>query len=194
MRGRQQPVRYAGRKAAAFALSLGNTILNPNENQIEREKNHIYSFVQRRDGIRWRELIGGINRVMQDYCSDCKDEKILTVGLKLLEKIRTEEMSEAFAANPRELSRIIESEFLLTVGELVILSSMARKASSSYLNFFRLDYPQIDPPEWNKLITIHRGRNGVEIDELPLDYYLRSPYAPSYEENYRTYSGIKRGK
>jgi len=83
---------------------------------------------------------------------------------------------------------LLECHALISVGELVIKSSLERKASNSILDFHRLDYPEIDPPEWNKLLPIRQQDNKVEVRELPLDYHLRTPYAASYEENYERYA------
>lgn len=180
--------RYAGRKAVEYALIAPEPKFN--EEDIKKQKSYIYSFVKRRDGIRWKELIGGINRVMQDFCGPYKHEETLKIGLKLLHKIKNDEMRYAYAPNPHELSRILECDFLLSVGEVVFHSSLARKASSLRLSFFRMDYPEIDPIEWQKHIIIKLKDGEVKVSELPLDYYLRAPYATTYEENYKSHSGL----
>ena len=64
-------------------------------------------------------------------------------------------------------------------------SSLARKASSLLLDFKRLDYPEVDPPEWNKIVTVRLENGSVKTGELPLKYWLLPPYASSCEENYR---------
>jgi hypothetical protein len=46
----------------------------------------------------------------------------------------------------------------------------------------------VDPPEWNKIVTIRQENNNFKIGELPLKYWLLPPYAPSCEENYRKHS------
>jgi hypothetical protein len=53
------------------------------------------------------------------------------------------------------------------------------------MDFHRLDYPEMDPPEWNKLFPIRQEDGKVQIRELPLDFHIRSPNAPTLEENYR---------
>lgn len=183
--------RYAGRQAANYASKTNKPRIN--EKEVKRQKIQIYRFITNKDGPRWRELVGGINRVMQDYCSVYKHERTLNIGLELLKRIRENELPYAYAPNPHELGRIIECDFLLTVGELVLHASLARRASSSCLGFYRIDYPQVDPLEWRKLLTVHKTESGVRIEALPLDYYLRPPYASSYEENYFRYSKIRRG-
>lgn len=71
-------------------------------------------------------------------------------------------------------------------------ASLARKCSSIRLDFYRLDYPEMDPPNWEKLIPIKLSDNKVESRESPLDYHLQEPYAPDYEENYQIHSRLKK--
>ena len=69
-------------------------------------------------------------------------------------------------------------------------ASLARKASSALLDFKRLDYPKVDPPEWHKIVTIRQENNTVKVDELPIKYWLLPPYSPNCEENYRKHSEL----
>jgi hypothetical protein len=52
----------------------------------------------------------------------------------------------------------------------------------------------MDPKEWNKLLPIRQVNGEAEVRELPLDYFLRAPFAPMYEENYRAHAGEASGK
>jgi succinate dehydrogenase/fumarate reductase flavoprotein subunit len=180
--------RYAGRKAAQYAVNVSHGTIE--QNQIEQQKSRVYAPIFRNDGIRWKELKAGINRVMQDFCGPYKHENTLKIGLKLLQKIKNEEIPYAYASNPHELSRILECISLCTVAEMVIHASMARRSSSKILDFFRIDYPQIDPPEWNKLITIRFSDGELKFGSLPLNYYLSPPYFSSYEENYKAHCSL----
>jgi succinate dehydrogenase/fumarate reductase flavoprotein subunit len=78
----------------------------------------------------------------------------------------------------------------LTVGEIMMHASLARKASSQFLDFKRMDFPQMDPAEWEKFLTIKMEKGDVKAGELPLKYWLLPPYAPTYEENYEKHSGL----
>ena len=69
-------------------------------------------------------------------------------------------------------------------------ASLNRKASSKALGFNRLDYPEIDPPEWKKLITLRLENGDIKVGELPVDYHLQPPNAPTHEENYRQHCGL----
>jgi len=76
------------------------------------------------------------------------------------------------------------------VGEIIMHASLARKASSRFMDLKRIDYPAVDPPEWNKIISIRLENGEVKVGELPSDYWLQPPNAPTYEENYRLHCGL----
>ena len=136
------------------------------------------------------EINAAIARIMQDYCGKYKNENTLKLGLRLLKELRETEGTETYVANPHELGRLIECYSLMTLGEMIMQASMVRKASSVYLDFHRLDYPELDPPEWQKFFPIKLEGNKVISRELPLNFHLKPPYAPTYKENYQLHCGI----
>ena len=181
--------RYAGRKAADYAKAAPEPVAD--SKQIEAEKARVYVPLQQsRDGIGWKEINYAIARIMQDYCGKYKNEITLNLGLRLLKELRETELATAYASNPHELGRLLECSSLITVGELIMNASLARKASSIYLDFYRLDYPQMDPPEWQKLLPIKQADGKIKVRELPFDHHLEPPYAPTYEENYQRHCGL----
>jgi succinate dehydrogenase/fumarate reductase flavoprotein subunit len=180
--------RYAARKAAAYAKDAAEPMLD--RKQVEAEKERAYRPIkQGKNGVGWKELNVAIARVMQDYCGKYKNERTLTRGLSLLNELKENEGATAYAANPHELGRTLECFSLITLGEMVMQASLLRKCSTAYLDFYRLDYPQMDPPEWEKHLPMRQEDGRVKARELPLDFHLRSPYASSYEENYALHAG-----
>jgi succinate dehydrogenase/fumarate reductase flavoprotein subunit len=180
--------RYAGRKAAQYALKAGEPLIK--RKQVEEEKARVYAPVMRKDGVGWKELKAGLCRIMQDYCGEYKSEETLKTGLRWLNSIRESEASTLYARNPHELVRSLECLTHIAVGEIIMHASLARKASSSVLEFNRLDYPEMDPPEWNKLVTVRLENGDIKVGELPLNYWLLPPNAPTYEENYKKHCGL----
>jgi succinate dehydrogenase/fumarate reductase flavoprotein subunit len=181
--------RYAGRHAAAYAGSAPEPVAD--KRQIEAERTRAYSALkQSKEGNGWKEINTAIARIMRDYCGAFKNELTLNLGLRLLDELKTTELASAYASNPHELGRLLECHSLISMGELVMKASLERKASNTILGFTRQDYPEIDPPEWNKLVPVRQENNKVKARKLPLDYYLRAPYASSYEENYQKYSKV----
>jgi succinate dehydrogenase/fumarate reductase flavoprotein subunit len=181
--------RYAGRKAAEYASTTEN--LRINRSQIETEKKRVYAPVNRPDGMAWKELRSGVCRVMQDYCGGEKSESTLRMGLDWMDTIRKGELNRVFARNPHELMRVLECHSRLIVGEMIIHASLARRASNSALDFHRLDFPQIDPPQWDKFVTIRMNSRGdVESGEKPGDFWLKPPFSNTFDENYERHCSL----
>jgi succinate dehydrogenase/fumarate reductase flavoprotein subunit len=180
--------RYAGRKAAEYALR--SAAIPVDRNQVDREKKRVYAPVKRKNGVGWKELMAGIGRVMKEYCPAYKNENMLNAGLRWLEDIRENEGAAACARNPHELQRILEGFRQITSSEIILHASLARKSSSNTLDFHRLDYPETDSPEWHKYVTIKQRNGEVNIGELPLNYWLLPPYAPTYRENYEKHCSL----
>ncbi|MBI4296302.1 MAG: FAD-binding protein [Chloroflexi bacterium] len=177
--------RYAGRKAAAYARIAGEPVTV--RRQIEDEKARIYAPVGRKGDIGWKELHAGICRVMQVYCGEYKSEEMLKTGLWWLNSIKESEASRTYIRNPHELGRYLECLTRITISEMIIHASLSRKASSVPLGFNRVDYPELDPLEWNKFITTRLENGEVKVGELPSNYWLLPPNAPTYRENYEVH-------
>ena len=62
---------------------------------------------------------------------------------------------------------------------------------SRHLSFQRIDYPQMDPPEWNKWITLRLENGKVSVGELPLAYWGNAK--ENYEMHNKDYVGTYKG-
>jgi succinate dehydrogenase/fumarate reductase flavoprotein subunit len=171
---------YAGRHAAEYAVGASESAVD--QGQVEAEKRRVYAPVQREGGVGWKELNAGIVRVMQHYCSDLKTKELMELGLLSLEEIKEGEASDAFALNPHELMRTLEVLNILTNAQLVTHACLARRASSRWIGFQRLDYPDHEPPEWHKLITLKLENDQVKVGDRPLEY------CGALEENYEAHN------
>jgi succinate dehydrogenase/fumarate reductase flavoprotein subunit len=180
--------RYAGRKAAAYAMDAAEAITDPAQINMQLDR-VLAPLAQDRGGIGWKEINYAIARIMQDYCSTYKSEKTLNAGLRLMQELRGNELQSAYASNPHELGRLLECSSLISMGEMIMQASLVRKASSIYLDFYRLDYPELDPKEWEKLLPIRQLDGKVETRELSLNHHLEAPYSTDYEENYQQHCG-----
>ena len=182
--------RYAGRKAADYSTQIDNGKVS--SEQIAKEKTRIYAPIKRSDGIDWKELHAGIARAMQMFCSEYKTELLLNMGLEALKEIEEVHVPRLYALDPHKLMRGIEDLNLLAHGQIVLNASLVRKASSRALNFFRIDYPSIDPPEWNKFVTVKMENGKVKTGELPLNYW--GDMKANYEAYNKDYTGVYSGK
>jgi len=171
---------YAGRHAADYAIQTSPSILD--NQQVEFERRRINSLTNKNEGLGWKEFNLAITRIMQNYCGQIKSRELLNIGLKLLENLETKKAPNLYARNPHELIRSLEVINILTNAKLIINSCLVRKASSKHLHFTRSDYPEMDPLEWHKFITVKLENNKVKVGELPIDYY------GSLKENYEIYN------
>jgi len=60
--------RWAGESAAVYTEQV--SLIKPDRNQIDNEKERVYAPVKRKGGTNWKELAAGVAKVMQDYCGD----------------------------------------------------------------------------------------------------------------------------
>ena len=169
---------YAGRKAADYAAAAD--FAETDRGQIDAEKERLYAplFAEKEDGISWKELNMAISKAMQNYCGGVKCEALLKEGLNLLESFEKEIVPKLTAANPHELMRVHEVLDILTVAQIVLHASLARKSSSAPLCFQRSDYPEMDPPCDRKHIVIRQENGCVRTREVPLDFFgdLKAEY------------------
>jgi len=167
---------YAGRWAAAYAKTAPKPVLD--QAQIAAESKRLDAILKRRNGVLWPQLNSAICRAMQSYCGAVRTDSLMKTGLQVLGRLRENEAENLMASNPHELERALEVQSILTVAGIITHACMARKASSRELHFDRVDYPQMDPPEWNKFITVALQDGQVKLGELPLDYYgdVRAEY------------------
>ena len=178
--------RYAGRKAADYSTGVSEPKIC--REQVDSEKNRVYAPIKRTSGIEWKELNAGIARTMQYFCSEYKTELLFNMGLDTLREIEEVFVPRLYALDPHKLMRGIEDLSMLSHAQMVLHASLARKASSRPLNFFRIDCPEIDPPEWSKFVTIKLENGRVETGALPLRYW--GDMKANYEAHNRDYTGV----
>ncbi len=101
-------------------------------------------------------------------------------------------MPRLYALDPHKLMRSIEDLSMLAHAQMVMHASLARKASSMSLNFHRIDYPEVDPPEWNKYIAIKLENNKLKTSDIPMHFW--GDMKANYEARNRDYAGVYRNK
>jgi succinate dehydrogenase/fumarate reductase flavoprotein subunit len=182
--------RYAGRKAAAYASNVAQGVVS--RDQIALEKAKIYAPINRENGIDWKELHAGIARVLQLFIAEFKTEAMYNIALQGLKEIEEVFVPRLYALDPHKLLRSIEDLSLLTHAQIICQAGLARKASSRVLNFYRIDYPQLDPPEWNKFVTVKLVNNKVKAGSLPLNFW--GDMKKEYEAHNKDYAGVFKQK
>jgi succinate dehydrogenase/fumarate reductase flavoprotein subunit len=151
---------------------------------VEAEKARVYAPIKRHDGMEWKELNAGVAKIMQHYCGDTKDDERLKIGLKWLDEMSQADAHNLCARNPHELMRTLDSLSLITLCQAIMHQCLARKSTNPWLLFNRLDYPEVNLPEWHKWITIKQENDEVKVGDLPIDYW------GDLVENYEKHCGL----
>jgi succinate dehydrogenase/fumarate reductase flavoprotein subunit len=111
-----------------------------------------------------------VARAMQFFCSEYKTEALLKMGLGTLNEIETNYVPRMFAPDLHKLVRGLEDLSMLTHAQIILLASLARKASSRALDFQRIDYPELDPPDWAKFLVVSMAGGKVKTEKRPMDF------------------------
>jgi succinate dehydrogenase/fumarate reductase flavoprotein subunit len=174
--------RWAGAKAADYAKDTTEPEIF--DEQVEKERERVYAPINRTEGIDWKELNAGVSGAMRTYGGDTLTDEMLNLALVWLKELEEKEAQELIAGSPRELARCLQSMEVLKLAEMWTHAALTRKASCRFLTISKLEYPDNDPPEWHKFITIKKGQDTVEVGDRPLYYWNKQPYALTYKENY----------
>lgn len=176
--------RYAGARAALYARRAG--VGEVSREQIDREKKRAYApLACSADGPDWKELNAAVARVMQNYCSEPKNAQLLALGRTWLEDLEANEAPRVGAGDPHQLMRVLEVQDIVTCARMIVAACEARKASSTHLHFKRLDYPEMDPPDWHKWLVIRKAGEEVAVSDRPIRFWgdFESNYRPRHDEN-----------
>jgi succinate dehydrogenase/fumarate reductase flavoprotein subunit len=182
--------RYTGRKAADYARQIGQGKIS--RDQITAGKTQVYAPIKRTDGIDWKELHFGVSKAMQFFCSEYRTEALFQEGLDTLDEIEENYVPRLFALDPHQLMCCNESLSALACAQMIIRASLARRASSRFLDFHRIDFPELDPPEWQKFLTLKLENDKAKIGGRPLAYW--GAMKKSYEAHNKDYTGVYQGK
>ena len=165
-----------GRHAAEYAKSK-QTITPPNQPQIEAEKTRVLAPLKNNPaaGVSWKELNHAISKTMQNYCAEVRCDELLNSGIEQLRRYQNEIVPAAYAANPHELTRLLEVFDILTVAEIILQASLERKQTCKKLEFFRSD--DNGQPQRPFIVIRHDGEKLLSR-EVPLNY------AGDIKENY----------
>lgn len=169
---------YAGDRAVEFAVevSLGEV----DEEQLQKERERVYAPTKRCGDknayVSWKELWGGIARVMQQCCAEYKTIPILKQGLCWLESIKKTEGQMTFARNPHELARVLECDTRFTVASIFLHACIAHIEEEERL--IKDDGYVFNRLCDGKVLTIYKENK----------YWLKGENEPTYLANYKKYT------
>ena len=77
---------------------------------------------------------------------------------------------------------------MIEYAKIIIQATLARKASSMPLGLKRIDYPEMDPAEWNKYLTLKLENDQIQLGELPQGFW--GDMQQQYEAHNKDYTGV----
>jgi len=178
--------RYAGRKAAAYAQRMGQGTVS--REQIDAEKARVLAPTKRCAGIDWKELNYGINRVMQYYAGEFKNETLLNMGLEELARIENGAVPQLCASDPHKLMRSLEDLCILEYAKIILNAMKERRLSSPKLRIERQDYPDADPEELKNYLALHQEDGRICFERIPIRYW--GDMKEQYEAHNPDYTGV----
>ena len=178
--------RYAGRKAAAYALKTEQGAVS--REQIDKEKERVLAPTKRTGGIEWKELHNGLSRVMQYYVSEYKTERLFDLALEEIARIEENAVPQLYALDPHKLMRSIEDLGLIEFAKIVINAMKERRLTSPALGVERIDYPESDPEELKNYLVMKQVDGEVKFERLPIRYW--GNMKEQYEAHNPDYAGV----
>ena len=178
--------RYAGRKAAAFAKKT-----TPGEicrEQVDAEKARCLAPTKNETGIDWKEMNFGINRVMQYFASEFKNETLLNMGLEEIDRIEKNAVPQLSATDPHKLMRTLEDLFILDSAKIVMNAMKERRLTSPKLRIERTDYPNNDPEEEKHYLAQYLKDGELHFERIPTRYW--GDLKEGYEAHNQDYTGV----
>jgi len=178
--------RYAGRKAAAYAKSIGAGKVS--REQIDKEKERVLAPTKRDGGIEWKELHNGLSRVMQYYVGEFKSERTLDLALEEIERIEKYAVPQLYALDPHKLMRSLEDLSLIEHAKIMIRAMKERKLSDPRLSLTRVDYPDSDAEDMKYYLAVKQVDGKPVFERVPLQYW--GNMKEQYEAHNPDYGGV----
>lgn len=138
------------------------------EQDIHAERARLMEPLERPGGLHYRELEDVLRRIMKEYVGPARTEVGLRTAARKIARLKTD-LPRLGARNPHELMRCLETEHLVTVGEVMAHAALARKESRFIPYHYRLDYPETDDRNWGGQIVVHRQNGELRTEFVPMD-------------------------
>jgi succinate dehydrogenase/fumarate reductase flavoprotein subunit len=177
--------KICGRNAVAYAQSVGAAAID--DGQVKAERLRVLGPLSRADGIPPHQFEYKLRRQVNDYLQPPKSGHRLERGLEYFLRAR-EELAQVGAADPHELMRAAEVDFIRDCAEMAARASLFRTESRWGLYHHRLDYPEMDDQNWFVHVNLKKNAAGeMEVFKRPVEPYV----VPLDAEELRTYHRLR---
>jgi len=166
--------KIAGEMAAQYARSSKNGSLSKALKEMVRDEEMKAIKIYERnpsEKIRPEVLKKKIEEVMFNYVGFSRTEENLNRAIKILEKIKEEELPRTFVSSRTrtfnyDWIEIFELMNILDVGNIIARAALERKETRGCHN--RMDFPGQDDKNWIKHVRIRDESGKMTVDRVPV--------------------------
>jgi succinate dehydrogenase/fumarate reductase flavoprotein subunit len=177
--------KISARSAVEFLRSAPDARVD--DGQVEAEQKRVLRPLLQQDGIPPHQFEYKLRRHVNDYLQPPKSAFRLHKGLEYFERAR-QELEQLGAADPHELMRAHEADFIRDSAEMAARASLFRTESRWGLYHHRLDYPEMDDANWFVHVNLKKGEDGeMKLFRRPVEPYV----VPLGAEELRTYHRLR---
>jgi fumarate reductase (CoM/CoB) subunit A len=157
----------AGKEAARRAREGDEPKIDPS--QVKAQQQVVKTLWERKEGIKGFEIKNRIKDIMWEYGSLVRTKEGLEEGLRLIEKMKEQDLPRLYVSGPSRLfnkgfTEALEARTMTKVGEMILRAALIRKESRGA--HYRDDYPQIDNRKWIKNIVIKKSSAAMAFDAV----------------------------
>ncbi len=138
--------------------------------QVRKERDRVFSLRERKEGIPGFKIRDQIRDMMWERCALIRDRQGLEEGLRLIQKIRSEDLPRLCVPAPSEvfnkgLVEALEAINQVDLAEMIIRAALMREESRK--SHYRTDFPKLDNLNWLKNIIIKKEGDRIVFTTTP---------------------------
>jgi succinate dehydrogenase/fumarate reductase flavoprotein subunit len=158
----------AGKEAAKGAKEVN--WLDVDIEQVKAEQETINSLWERKEGTKGFEIKHKIKDVMWRKCALVRDKQELEEGLRLIQKIKTDDLSRLYIPGSsrilnKGLAEALEARNMVEVAEMILKAALMREESRK--SHYRTDFIRSDNKKWLKNIVIKKRKGDMTLMAVP---------------------------
>ncbi len=157
--------RRSGKNAAVRAREVDHPRIG--ESTVQAAVARIEALRQAKGDLKPAQVLRALQRVCWEDMLAVRNAAGLAGVLHEIDRIREEALPRLLVETPVDLTRALELQNLLLVGEMVGKAALLRTESRG--GHYREDYPQRDDAHWLRVIRVRQAVTGMRLDTLVID-------------------------
>ena len=162
----------AGKRAAEHAKAF-EKIPKVEMSQVNQLRKKTFAPLRASATVAHRQFEDTMRKMLWQNAGPARNEKSLAVALEKLEELGNY-LKDIGARNYHELTRVLETEQIWMVAEMMCTASLARKETRFGVYHHRTDYPETKP-EYDGQIVLWKTEQGIRTEFKKLNYDVIPP-------------------